>query len=440
MPTIIEGSSAGGITYGTGDFYDSILNDLFLPTMADTVIYPNALLKRLPRDSTRVEGKNVVFPIHTDDSTGVTALGADGLLPAAGTESYERYSFPIKHIYVRMKFDGITMDASRSQMASWLKVVESEAKGKANALARQRQRMYHNDGSGRLCEILSPTGALFTNTTYTARINQGIESPSTCSSAPTKFLKVGQPIAVMTAAGAIKGIASVASIDSTSTFTVANATNDGATNVAAGDWVTTVAALGATTDFTATKDTGYKNEPMGLAGIISDADPATGSFQGIDSDAAANSWHRANILSNSGVLRPLTLRLMDEAWTRSIEIGDAVPTVLWGDFAMVRAYADLLIADRRFIGTQTFDGGYDAVPYNGVPFLADRDMWANRIYMPDETDLRVHIMADPQWMDYDGSIYHRLSDKDAYQATMYCREELGTDTRDRHTALVDLDT
>ena len=58
--TLID-ASAGGVTYGTGDYYTRILQDLFLPVVADTVIYPNTRLKRLPRNSTRVQGKNVVF-------------------------------------------------------------------------------------------------------------------------------------------------------------------------------------------------------------------------------------------------------------------------------------------------------------------------------------------------------------------------------------------
>lgn len=433
-------TSTGGITYGSGDFYTYILNDLFLPTMADTVIYPNALIKRLPRDSTRVEGKNVVFPIHTDDSLGVAALGADGLLPEAGQESYLRYSFAVKHLYVRMKFDGITMDATRTQLASWLKVVESEAKSKANILARQRQRMYHNDGSGRYGEIAAGSAgtgaAISAAATYTVAIPQDIESAATCSSTPTRFLRVGQIVAFVDPTGAaIRGTGIIDVVTSTTIeFSSVNAQTG---NVTAGDYIVSASQSGVTV---AQKDIGWRNEPMGLAGILQDSDVYSGSgapvdFQGID---GANTFHRANVLANGGVLRPLTLELMDQGWTRSIEIGDAVPTVVWASFPLVRAYASLLIADRRFVGTKTFDGGYDGLDYNTVPLLADRDMYNNRLYLPDETDMRMYVMTDPTWMNYDGAIYHRLTDKDAYQATMYCRETMGVDTRDRHTIITDI--
>lgn len=431
-------TSSGGVTYGTGDFYNYVLNNLFLPSMADTVIFPNALLKRLPRDSTRVEGKNVVYPIHTASANGVVALGADGFLPEADSESYDQYSFGVRHIYVRMKFDGITYDASRTQLASWLKIVESEAKAKALNMARQRQRMYHNDGSGVLCEVVSHAAG--PPHVLTVRVNQGIESPGTCTSVPTQHIAVGQNLCVYDiAATAVRFCGTVASkTNTTITFSQTGDLVDG-TAPATPDVVCTIPSLPSALSDIGVEEMGYQNEPMGLAGLLSDTNPDHDTnFQGIDADAAGNDWHQANILANGAVLRPLTLKLMDLGWTTNIEVGDAVPTVIWSSFGLVREYADLLIADRRFQGTTTFDGGYDAVPYNGVPVLADRDMWKNRLAMVDETDLRCYVMTEPSWMDMDGSIYARITDKDAYQATMYCRETLGCELRDHHTLITDI--
>lgn len=431
-------TSSGGVQYGTGDYYNYILNNLFLPSMADVVIYPNALLKRLPRDSTRVEGKLVVFPVHYDDANGVSALGADGLLPEADTEKFAQYAFGIRHVYVRMKFDGISKDASRTQLASWLKIVESEAKAKSLIMARQKQRMYWQDGSGRLCQIAA--GGAAGSPVLTVEINQDIDGAATCTTTATKWLKVGQLVACVTAAGAISAIgkveaksATTVTLESAGTYNINGVPLDG-------DYIVTLSQF-LTAAGTGTKDTGFKNEPMGIMGIITDQDPndgTSGGFQGVDSDVAANDWHRANVLDNGNVLRPLTTKLMDLGWTTNIEIGDAIPTVLWGSFAMIREYADIMVSQRYFEGTMTFDGGYDALPFNNVPFLADRDSYDNQITMVDETDLRIYVMADPTWMDMDGSIYHRLTDKDAYQATMYCRETLGSDERHRHTKIVDI--
>lgn len=95
--TTIE-TTTGGVTYGTGDYYNYILNDLFLPAIAEAVIYPNTFLKRLPRDKTRVQGKQVVFPIHTDDANGVVALGPGVTLPEPDTERFAQYRFGVAHL------------------------------------------------------------------------------------------------------------------------------------------------------------------------------------------------------------------------------------------------------------------------------------------------------------------------------------------------------
>lgn len=76
-----------GVEFQSGDaFYDAVLNDLFLPAIADTVITPNTLLERLPRDRERVEGKQVVFPIHKGRNIGVNSIAPGGDLPDPGQQ------------------------------------------------------------------------------------------------------------------------------------------------------------------------------------------------------------------------------------------------------------------------------------------------------------------------------------------------------------------
>lgn len=439
-----------GVVFGdtaASSYYTNILQDYFLPAMADAVIYPNTLLKRLPRTTRNVEGKLIRFPAHYDDANGAVAIGAGGLLPDPDTEKFASYAFGIRHIYVRMKFDGVTADAARSNKASWLQVIIYEAKAKVKVMNRQRQRMYHNDGSGRLAEVAAGSAGLgaqyATATTYTARINQGIESPSTCTTNPCSFLKVGMLVAFVTTTGAagngtLQAIGVIGTIPSTSTFTLSAVTQVGGAVAAAGDVIVTASQRVATALL---RDTGHQNEPMGMAGIFSDADPNDGTavgFQGISSNSATNAWLRANVIGNSGTARPVTSALLDYAYTTTIEIGDTTPSAIWGSFGMVRACAASLLNDRRFIGTKRFDGGYEAITYNDTPILADRDCYKNRLYMADESDFEMNVLADPQWMDKDGSIYSRLPEVDAYQAAMYMRENLSSQMRKKQTLLVDL--
>lgn len=421
-------------------YVTNILQEMLLPALADAVIYPNTLLKRIGRSGRRVEGKLVRYPVHFDDANGAVAIGAGGLLPDPDTERWAQYTFGIKHIYVRMKFDGITKDATKNQLASWLDILAYEAEAKSKILQRQRQRMIHNDGSGRLAEMVTNTGVAYANGTFTLQVNQGIESPTTCSTAPTRWLKQNMIVAFLGVAGppwvgTLKAVATVATVPNSTQITTTN-TISIAGVVAAGDWVVTAAQVIATL---VNRDTGFQNETMGIAGFVSDANPQSESadlFQNIS--RSTNAFHRATVLSNGAVLRPLTLQLMDQGWRTCIEIGDETPTALITSFPMVSRYADLLLADRRFIGQTEFDGGFKALAYNDVPLIADRDCYNNRIYFLNEPDIMVNTMADPQWMMEDGSIYHRLEERDAYQASMYMREQTSIDMGKKHLIITDL--
>lgn len=418
--------------------FTNIMQDLFLPVVAEAVTYPNVLLKMLPRSTHNVEGKLIKFPIHYDDASGAVAIGEEGDLPDVDTEKWAQYAYGVRHMYVRTKFTGIMADAANSTKAAWIPAVMNEIEAKMKIMARQRQRIYHNDGSGRLAEVVSPTGAAYANVQYVVRINQGIESPSTCTSAPTRFLKAGMKVAFVTSAGTIQACATVASIDSTTQITLSGVVQVNGGNVAAGDWIVTAATLKTTL---LTRDTGFKNEMMGIAGILSDADPndgTVGGFQGIDSDSATNAWLRATILGNSGVLRPVTPAVMDLAWTTAIEVGDNTPTAILATFGMTRAVAQGFLDNRRFVNTRRFDGGYDAIEYNGVPIVSDKDMYANRLAYMDLTDLEMNVLADPYWINRDGSIYSRIENKDAFQAALCLRENLSSKMRKRHVLQTDL--
>ncbi len=442
----ISDSGLGVEFASTDEFYTYILNDLFLPAVADTVINPNFLLSRIGRDSTRVEGKDVVFPVHTGRNTGVNAIAPGGQLPDPGAQAYDRYNFSVRHIYGRVKFDGVSVDASKSQMASWLKVIESEIQGLATDMARQRQRMYHGDGSGAIAQLADNPGTGGTEAINLAKFT-GVEGNADDYTL-TKHVKVGDYVAFVNPAdGTVRDskATAVLSITDSDTFTANMASMGAATT---GDAI--VFSSMNTTNSSAI-NTSWLNEPMGLAGIFSDGgqyhdkasptavaanSPAT--FQGLNPAAAGNDWHQANLLSNSGTQRSLTLSLMDQAYQKSMEVGDVVPTMILGSYGMFRTYADLMLTDRRYVDTKTFDGGYEALEYNGCPVAPDRDCYTNRFYFIYEPDLKIYVMSDPGWMDMDGSIYHRLPDHDSYQATMYCRETLGTDVRDRQTALLDI--
>lgn len=452
-----------GLSWGTGqEFFDYVMNKLFKPYIADVVINPNTLLSRLNRRGDRIGGKGITFPVHYGRNEGVGAMGFDGSMPEARKQAYKQYNYFVAHMYGRVKIDGLSDDASEGMRASWLEARSSEMEGLARDFARYRQRAYHMNGSGIRAYL---TGAVKAYTAGTEDDLGGAAGAgtlvfptdypeSTATPMPDQprlmFFAVGELIGLRrTSDGVLIGAGIIVSLsDSTGAGALIRWIPSNSFSTAA----TTYAVVRLTTDdfsfpaaaTTADKSSNYLNDPMGIGGVVDDSDPPTGDFQGIDSDIAANAFHRANIVymtgAAGGAAAALTLEKMDETFGRSVEIGDALPSIILSSFPIIRKYASLVIGFRRYVNTDNFDGGYGGLEYNGIPTIADRDCIHNRMYFLVESDLGIEVMVEPQWFQRDGLLWRLANnDTDGIWAAFYCRENLSSMTRHVHSLLTQID-
>ena len=432
--------SGTGAAYVAGSsFYDEILRDDYLPMVVDAVINPNELshLLAMNRDHTSVQGKNVVFPAHTRRNPAVGSSDPGGKLPSNSSrmaQGYDGHFFPTRFMSGRIKLEGILKHASRSDLASWLRILDSETTGMASDMARLRQRQLHGDGTGHLAKVTSvavnsPVGF----DTITVELPDGLESKATCTSAPTQHIVQDMVVGfVLTSGPTLRADPLlVVSVPSTTTFTVVTGSN-----AVAGDVVVTSNEEGSGATLS---DTGYQREMKGMSALFSDADLPNGEtgYQGILS--SGNRFNQANILDNGGMGRALTELLMQEAFDDAMEIGEANIDCMLASFAMVRTYSDLLTADKRYPNTTELPGGYSAITFNMKPFIADRDAYHNRIAFKDLGNIQSFVLADPQWIDEDGAILSRLDNNYVFQAAMISQENLGSRVRHKNTLLTDLD-
>jgi hypothetical protein len=91
------------------------------------------------------------------------------------------------------------------------------------------------------------------------------------------------------------------------------------------------------------------------------------------------------------------------------------------------AYAALVVADKRFVNTLNLDGGFKALEYNGMPWVAEVDCQPNTVFFLDMEHLFLMQMGDWKWMDRDGAILSRVSGSDAYEAAIVWYSDLATD-------------
>lgn len=433
-----------GLSYGdrgSGTFWNEILKDLYLPIMQEVMIFPDTtlnLLKRMaPKD---FGGKFAYFTVHTGPGNGRSSIGPDGYLPDPGAETWDRAAIPMRHYRARIKVDELTQEVSDQAMYAWVEGTSQEMEYASKHAKRDLNRQLHGDGTGRLAMVSSASG-----TTLDLTVPDGYVQSGSMDNDPTENFYVGQRLAGWDSSGNIDAAGEITSITDGNTIVVSET---------AGDWdnvdgfISSAArndlSVGGTTD---ADSTGYQRELMGLGGIFSDQDPSAyweseiTNFQNI---ASTEGFNAATISANGGTKRALTLKLLQNTLSslHKATLGDI-------DFWLCSyethdTYYDLLESQREFQvvtpngPVSQMDGHIDSVTYNRKPFIADRDCARNRLYGVPMDVLGMLQVRDWSWMSKDGNVLHRMTDKEAYQATLACDMNTYVTWRQRCLLIADL--
>jgi hypothetical protein len=275
-------------------------------------------------------------------------------------------------------------------------------KGLARDLKSDLNRQLFGDGSGVLATCASAS-----------TVNITVDS--------TAKLRVGMKVDILvkatgaTTAGVVG--ATIVSITSATVFVVGTAP-------------ATPASIDGT--YTVYRHGSRNLELMGLGGIVSDADPASGSLQGLA--VASYPYWKANILTAGGD-RSISEVLMQSALDTTEQAGAGKTTAIYSTYGVRRAYQGLLQADRVYQNEMEFDGGFKALNYNGLPLFVDKDCPAKKLFFIDENALKFYRLSDWEWMNEDGAVLSRVANTDAYEATLYLYSELGCSARNAQTLL-----
>jgi hypothetical protein len=177
-------------------------------------------------------------------------------------------------------------------------------------------------------------------------------------------------------------------------------------------------------------------ENMGLAGIASASDPASGALQGLA--VATYPWWKANVLANGGTARAISETLLQTAMDTTEQFSSGTASAIYTTYGVRRAYQAVLSALKQYVNPLELKGGYKALDFNGLPLIADKDCPAKKLFIPDESKLKIYRLSDTEWMDDDGAILSRVSGEDAYEAVLYLYQELGCHERNAITLLDDI--
>lgn len=372
---------------------------------------------RLQKNEEDVSGEDLTarIPLFFKRNQGIGWRAEGGALPTAGTRSHVKATVAMGFLYGQIRISGQSIRGSRDNAYAFAKVVDNEVRGMVEGMKIEANRAWWGDGSGALSRISQATGAIaaeaFFSVTDASRLEAGMVID-------TFAAKTG----------------GVVVLDSKTISQVDRKTNK----------------ISLTTAETVTLDNFIFREDsrglyaMGLEGIVDGADSAgariLATLQAIT--RSTNIWWDANVLDNGGVLRDITLPLVQQAFELGEIIGQGRTSLIVSKHAQRNSYLDLMLADRRYVGQLTLDGGWSALEYSGggepVPWVVDYMAIKNSIYMLDERTLAIYRASDFDWMDLDGAVLRKVVNVDEYEATCYSYLNLGTSSANKSTVLRDI--
>ncbi len=397
----------------------NVLKTRYLGPIREQLNNKTVLLNKIGRKDMMISGKNFTIPLHTARNASAAVGRGDGdTLPTAGQQSYETAVVPNAYLYGRIEITGPTIRAARDNAGAFVEAIKSEVNGLTKDFSRGFNRQLHSDGRDALAFWTVADDTSGTNVDD-SQGNAFVHLPKSGTltvdliDAGDNSTKRGDSIVVTLGA---KGATSYAI---TWTGTVTSSDDN---------------------DYLVLEDTLGKMV-MGIGGIISDANPPllSGGLHGLD--VATKPFWKAQMFTNSGTKRDLTLALMQEpisAIAVESDFDESDIKFLLSNYNIRDKYVSLLIADKRFVNTMTLDGGFKAVDFNGTPLVPDPQCQRSTIWYVVPEAMVILRTSDFDWAEKDGAVLSRVANKDAYEAYMFHYGNLATTARNAQAKLGDL--
>lgn len=394
---------------------DAALKEDYQPSIREQLNNEIMMLAQIESRSNDVEGRRAVLSLHVTRNSGIGARPEGGTLPTAGNQGYAEERVSLKSNYGRIQLNGQVIRAMKSDAGSFTRAVESETRGVVQDLKRDVNRQVFNDSNGTIAQCASVSSATIT---------LAADTPTSA----LRQLEVGALIDVGTVAsptdhGSALVVASVDPSVPSVTFT----TNPTA-GVGSSDYLFRAGA-GTAVDGTTSELTGLR-AIVAASGALFNIDPSTYPV-----------W-KSTVNGNSGTNRAATDNLfeqvIDAIW---LESGEA-PNFIVTSPGVRRNFAAQLKAQKRFADTVDLKGGFKALTVDAgntsLPIAVDRDCPDNTAFVVNLDCIKQHQSSDWEFMDEDGSVLNRVSNADAYEATLFKYHELTTDRRNVHGLIEDL--
>lgn len=432
-----------------------ILKTYYEPGLNDQIWNDKILMKRLQKNKRDIHGGAATIFMRTGRNPGIGAAANGATGPALGQPEHDQATIPLKYVYGRTYFTGPDVANTEGNKGAFVSVMSEYMERLLDDLQAEINRQLHGDGSGclALCAAADDATPI---TVY----------PYLWSEA-TKFLNVDDmefkilditDFATLTPSGDAAQV--VLSTTTGSSLAYDTGTLSG---TAAGDMIGRKGGL-----FVASSGAMVPYEVTGIAGAVHNTNlvgdtnwyydldnsqqdfvgpegqnydlslaATTNYYQGVA--ANSNPYWRSKVMGNSGVPRALTIKMLNDMFGHLTATKGAKPSLILSSYQLRNRYFDLMAEQRRHVNTMTLDGGFDALEFNGRPWVVDQDAARGTIYFLDESTFSIYPKKDFQFFtDGKGNELFKVSNVDAWEVLAMTYMQLGCRDRGKNGKIIDL--
>lgn len=406
---------------------DALLKEVYEGPVADQLNSETRLLDLFKKQEVKPwEGRTIIEPIRTGRNEGVMATTEDGALPVAGRQVPQKFSIPIRFLHGRINLTAQSIKHAKSNRGSFVRTLEYELNGLVSDLADDRNRILAGYGSGILALINGDPGV---GTAVTVDAPGGV----TGAVNGTRFIQPNQMLAFVIPGGVTLragGTRVVASITSSSVFEV-----DAAMDAAVLDNDEVIRGSNASGNISAADV-----EPEGILSIADDG-TYVGTYHGLSRTTFP--ILKSTVKASVGAF---STDALFQALHQAEQQGRAnIGCFLCGSDVLLE-YIKLTEADRRYMGGSapiSPDAGVkahgldwkSAITFGAVPFKYDKDFAFGTLVGLDLRYLTRYVEVEGEWVDEDGAVLFRDSNKDNFEARYRVWENFHTSKPNSHLRL-----
>lgn len=369
----------------TLDTIGDALKTIYLPAVIPQIDEgTSALLAAIEKNSENIVAGNIQMAMRYGRNGGVGTSTENGTMPTPGNRKTLQVTYPTKNLFAVISFTDKMLKVANAGKALFANTVDGVMKDCLSDIKDLFAKMLYGDTRGTMA-ICTSQGA---SVTVAVNANPG-----------TKYLMEGMLIDIVDAATGLTVVASGREI------TYVHPTDN--TIIISGAAVAT-----ATTDIIVVANS-YGNNLTGFADIFS----ATGNIYG--KTKTSYSFLTPTLTNVGGELDDMDIQKgIDDASTRA----GAMVDMLVCSLGVRRAFVYLQSALKQNTEIMELKGGYKVISYNGIPITADKYCKNGSMYQLELADFKLHQLNDWEWMDKNGSMFTKVANKPAYEASLskYC--------------------